>query len=241
MKHLTYTLAAVLLVTRPLMAYDGHNHGNTAFENQQTATVEFTLSPHQIKNLQLRSAPVQIYDFYQTIEIPVILDTMHNDKPLVHGFIYEGQDILKVKKGQNVTFILDAFPKQYFNGKIVRVDKMLDPQTRLYSVYADSQTALPQNSQGLKGSMTIKTTPLEKALGINAQAVQGGFGTYFVFIDHGDHFEKREVSIGHKNGNIIEISGVKEGEKIITRGAYQLRYAQGTPFKETDIALHGEN
>nr|QIM10336.1 hypothetical protein PlAlph_0900 [uncultured Alphaproteobacteria bacterium] len=232
MKNIALKTLAALSLIMPALAHEGHDHGNSAFESHQTAVKEFELTEAQIHNLQLQTAVVHPFEFYKTIKIPMIVDTMHNKHSLAHGFVYEGSKIMKIKKGQTVTFKLDIMPQKEFQGKIVSIEDMIDPQSRLYSVYAVTDDDFPQNSQGLKGDMTIRIKPIEKKLGIPAAALQGEFGDYFVFVKHGPHFERREVIIGHKTGDMVEVVGVKEGETVVTTGSYQLRYASGRPIEE---------
>ncbi len=213
-------------------AGDGHDHGNSAFENSGMPADEFELSSTQINNLKLSFEPAQVYTFYETVKAPMILDTMHDSRPLAHGFIYEGTDIMKVRTGQEVSFTLDALPDQTFRGRIVRAEEMLDPQTRLYSVYADIPAGVPQKGQGLKGEMEIKIMQEEQAIGVPETAVQGEFGEYYVFIRHGSHFERRPVVIGNKTAGMVKVIGVHEGEEVVTTGSYQLRYAQGKSVKD---------
>ena len=87
---------------------------------------------------------------------------------------------------------------------------------------------------------TVKITPEEKALGIPITAVQGEFGGYFVFVRHGQHFERREVFVGHKTGNMIEVDGVREGEEVVTLGSHQLRYAAVKPLAAHEHSVNEE-
>ncbi len=240
MKKIILGVLTCLCLSFSAQAGDGHDHGNSAFENQQLNVKEFELSATQIHNLQLQTAFVQPFVFYDTITVPMVVDTMHDAAPLIHGFIYEGQDIMKIRKGQSVAFTLDIMPNKEFQGKIVRLEDMIDPQSRLYSVYAATEEVFPRNSQGLKGEMTIKITPEEKALGIPITAVQGEFGGYFVFVRHGQHFERREVFVGHKTGNMIEVDGVREGEEVVTLGSHQLRYAAVKPLAAHEHSVNEE-
>lgn len=231
MRNIILGSFAVLFLITSALAHEGHDHGNSAFENRQPVAKEFELTETQIHNLRLQTAIVRPFEFYETIEIPMIIDTMHNKHSLAHGFVYEGGEIMKIKKGQKVTFKLDIMPEKEFQGSIVRIEDMIDPQSRLYSVYASTDKDFPQNCQGLKGNMTIRTTPVEMALGIPSAALQGEFGSYFVFVKHGRHFERREVFVGHRTGDMVEVVGVQEGETIVTFGSYQLRYATGRPLE----------
>ncbi len=240
MKNIVLGSFAALSLVTSAFAHEGHDHGNSAFENTQAVAREFELTTTQIQNLQLQTAVVRPFEFYETIEIPMIADIVHNAHPLAHGFVYEGGEIMKIKKGQKVTFKLDVMPEKEFQGKIVSLEEMIDPQSRLYSVYASTDEDFPQNSQGLKGNMSIKITPTETALGIPVTALQGEFGDYFVFVNHGRHFERREVVVGHRTGDMVEVSGLQEGETVVTVGSYQLRYVSGRPVEEHEHTLAEE-
>ena len=53
-------------------------------------------------------------------------------------------------------------------------------------------------------------------------------GQSFVFIfDGGESFVKRPVALGTEGADYYEIkSGLKEGERVVTEGIYQLRSTQ---------------
>ena len=55
-------------------------------------------------------------------------------------------------------------------------------------------------------------------------------GNFFVFVQlTPESFEKRLVTLGSTDGCYTEIlSGVKAGERVVTRGASMVRLAQGT-------------
>lgn len=55
-------------------------------------------------------------------------------------------------------------------------------------------------------------------------------GTYYVYVNSvGDFFEKREVKVGAYDGKRREILyGLSEGEKVVSKGAVQLKLAQAT-------------
>ena len=218
-----------------LYAGPGHDHGDSAFENNSGAWTEIELSEHQIKNLRMETALVRRHNFYETIKVPMMLNSVHGSRATAQGFLLEGSDILKVKTGLRVTIKLDILPNRTFVGRISYIDNMIDPRTRLYYIYATINTPVPPNGMGLKGEMVVQTTPLNSALGVPIEALQGEFGGYFVFVKCGNHFERRQVVIGHRMGDIVEIKeGLARDEEIVTTGAYQLRFATGTPIKNED-------
>lgn len=226
-----------MLLSATALAHEGHDHGNAAFENQGGLSNEFALTEHQIKNLRLATAKAKQYDFYETIAVPIIVSSINGNHSIAQGFILEGSEILKVKPGQAVIARVDAMPDKPLTGKITMIDNMIDPRTRLYSVIARIDTALPKNGQGLRGQMVVRTESFGKGIAVPPTAVQGEFGGFFVFVHHGDHFERRAVVVGGKTNELVAIiEGLTAGEEVVTTGAYQLRFAGGTAI---GAAAHG--
>lgn len=232
---------AAVLPVNISFAGPGHDHGNGAFEKKSANCPLFSLTKQQIKNLKLETVAAETMDFSEILSVPMMLNAMDDGKTFAQGFLLEGSEILKVKSGQKVTFRLDALPDRTLHGTIARIDGMIDPLTRLYSVYARIETPIPENGQGLKGEMSVQIAPAVKAVGIPVQAVQGEFGDFYVFLKEETHFEKRAVVTGLKSGNWMEIrEGIKPGDEIVTTGAYQLRYATGTPVTHDEDEDHND-
>jgi multidrug efflux pump subunit AcrA (membrane-fusion protein) len=54
-------------------------------------------------------------------------------------------------------------------------------------------------------------------------------GRFFVFVQHTPvMFEKRPVTLGTSDGKSVQLlSGVKAGERVVTKGAVSLKLSQG--------------
>ena len=232
MKKIILMCITAIFIGLLVYAGPGHDHGDGSFENNSGVWNEIELSEHQIKNLRMNTALVKHHNFYETIRVPMILNNVYGSQATAQGFLLEGSDIFKVKTGLRVTVKLDIMPDRILSGRISQIDGMIDPRTRLYSIYAAIQTPVPSNGLGLKGEMIVQTTPRNSALGVPIEALQGEFGGYFVFIKCGNRFERRQVVVGHRMGDIIEIKeGLERGEEVVTTGAYQLRFATGTTIE----------
>ena len=50
-------------------------------------------------------------------------------------------------------------------------------------------------------------------------------GNYYVYVQtSGEGFQKRELKIGVNDGISVQIlSGIKENERVVTKGAYQIK------------------
>jgi multidrug efflux pump subunit AcrA (membrane-fusion protein) len=50
-------------------------------------------------------------------------------------------------------------------------------------------------------------------------------GSYFCYVQtEGESFQKRELRIGGNDGQYVQVlSGVAEGERVVTKGAYNIK------------------
>ena len=129
-------------------------------------------------------------------------------------------DVSKVKVGDSVLIILDAFPRDEFLGEIIYIDSA---ETIIDGVvYYKVKSTINTNDTNVKSGMTadivIITDTKEDVLIIPRRAVIEKDGKNMVRIPVNADFEEIEVSTGlvGSDGNIEIISGLKEGDKVIT-------------------------
>ncbi|MFO7614699.1 MAG: efflux transporter periplasmic adaptor subunit, partial [Bacteroidales bacterium] len=77
----------------------------------------------------------------------------------------------------------------------------------------------------------------EQALVVPLSSLIEEQGQYFVFVQTGgESFVKRQVELANNDGVLTEItSGLSVGERIVTKGAYQIKLAA----MSGDLPLHG--
>lgn len=70
-------------------------------------------------------------------------------------------------------------------------------------------------------------SPVTNALTLPLSAITEQQGIHYVFVQlSDDHYERREVKLGPDDGQRIRIlSGIREGEKVVTRGAVNVKLA----------------
>ena len=120
-----------------------------------------------------------------------------------------------VKTGQEVTVTVEAYPGRSFSGKISRINPSVDQQTRAFEVEAlvDNHEALLKPGFFVKA--TIPSSSVFEALFLPQDALLYVYGVYKVFIVDGNKVKEREVKIGERSGDEIEIvGGLAEGERI---------------------------
>jgi len=103
---------------------------------------------------------------------------------------------------------------------------IVDPSSRLATWIVD-----PGSAEGLHvGSsivLLVRTGAPRMTLTVPREAVVDINTRPFVFVQvDGEHFEKRAVTLGDADGAFIEITkGIAKGERIVTRGGYDIHLA----------------
>jgi cobalt-zinc-cadmium efflux system membrane fusion protein len=73
----------------------------------------------------------------------------------------------------------------------------------------------------------LKTNRLPDALVIPVSALIEEQGVFYAYVQTGgESFEKRELTLGESDGSFVQIlKGIEEGERVVTKGAYQIKLA----------------
>jgi HlyD family secretion protein len=117
--------------------------------------------------------------------------------------------------GEPVTLYVDAYPGQAIAGKVSRISPAVNTQTRAFPF-----EALVPNGQGLLKPGTfarvhIESGKVDQVMTLSYGAIQYRYGVNRVFVVQGDHLGARELKVGDRLGDRIEVvSGVKAGETI---------------------------
>lgn len=117
------------------------------------------------------------------------------------------------------------------NGKIISYGKSATANSPFIPVTFEIdniQTSSGQASNLIPGSVVevyLKSNPIPNALTIPVSSLIEEQGNFFVYVQtEGESFQKREVKLGASDGiNIQLLSGVSEGERVVTKGAYQIK------------------
>jgi membrane fusion protein, multidrug efflux system len=137
-------------------------------------------------------------------------------------------DASRVRVGQPVTFTLDAFPGQNYQGRVARIDPIADPGTRQVNVYVElaNPTGRIIGGQFARGRITMAAT---RSIVIPASAVQGagtdGSGAH-VFVIRQGRINRRPVTLGARDeatGAVAVLTGLNEGEQVVANPTTDLR------------------
>lgn len=154
----------------------------------------------------------------------------------VQGDVYE-KDIAAIRQGQQVNVTVNAYPGETFTGRITYLSDALDPQTRTAKVRCEVANPKGLLKQEMFAAIQIPTGVQRETLMIPAAAVQQIDNESVVFVQVDEtKFEKREVGLGVQSNGWVEVrEGLKEGEKVVTAGAFMLKsHLKKEEFGEAD-------
>ena len=132
------------------------------------------------------------------------------------------QQVAFVQKDQDVTIEVPALNKK-IQGKIVYEGDIVNPETRTVMVRTEIDNADLKLKPDMLISMFIQSKKVSK-LAIPASAVVRENDRNYIFVKNNPNtFRLREIELGHKDGQLINIlSGVSIGETIVSDGAFHL-------------------
>jgi len=112
------------------------------------------------------------------------------------------------------------------HGKLVSYGKTADN----YTFYTPVFFEFDNRGEIVPGSFTevfLKLSPRQDVLVIPITALTDEAGLKYVYVqEDGEHFEKRSVKTGEDDGrNIVILEGLVDGERIVSRGAIQVKMA----------------
>jgi len=145
--------------------------------------------------------------------------------------------IARVKTGQPVTALLDAYPDWQIPAKVRTVIPTADRQKATVKVRATFDRLDPRilPDMGVKvtflGEERSPPATAGRVLVARAALVEEG-GTTAVFVHREGRVERRAVRLGQARGNEQEVlAGLSNGDQVVTTGAKQLRDGQSVRVK----------
>jgi cobalt-zinc-cadmium efflux system membrane fusion protein len=122
-------------------------------------------------------------------------------------------------------------------GRLVFTGLQVDTATRTVPLIFETKNAQGTLRVGQMLNLYIETQHTEDGVAIPDSAIveEGGQPVAFVQVS-GETFQKRELTLGIRDGNWVQVlSGVTEGERVVTKGAMAIRLASASSV----IPAHG--
>lgn len=134
------------------------------------------------------------------------------------------KDLRRVTEGKPATVAVDAFPGETFTGRIARVAPVLDPTTRTAQIEVEIPNPGYRMKPGMYARVSVTTEARPNAVVVPRNAVINLDGKRGVFVATDQVASFRPLEFGIEDARHLEIlSGISEGEKVVTTGAAALR------------------
>src|SRR5256886_13707322 len=133
------------------------------------------------------------------------------------------KDLPRVRVGQPVKLTVTSFPGSTFSGKVIFINSVVDPDSRTVKVRTEVANSDGRLKPDMFANVEIITDVNSTAISVLQSAVLDEGGKHIVFVAEGNTYKPRQVQIGIKNGDRVEIiDGLKSGNKIVVKGNYLL-------------------
>jgi multidrug efflux pump subunit AcrA (membrane-fusion protein) len=163
-----------------------------------------------------------------------LLSIVNLSTVLLEAQVFE-RDLPVVRESTRASFTASSLSGEVYtigtpdgDGRLVSIGQTIDPQTRTVPVIYEVKNPLNRLRDGNFVEITIDTSGETKVIAVPKNAVVNEQGQTFVFVfTGGETFERRAVALGAEGADFYEVkTGLKEGDRVVTEGIYQLRATQ---------------
>jgi RND family efflux transporter MFP subunit len=167
----------------------------------------------------------------QSVDLNTMVAEIIDPKRLVVTVNVPAEEAVQLGTGQTAEVFMDNAKKPVTTGRVSFVSPSVDQKTNAVLV----RLTLPEDSQLRSGQFVrtrIVTQELTDRLVVPRDSVVKADDEEVIYVVEGDKAVQTPVKTGLRDGNLVEVTadGLKEGDTIVTVGAY------GLP-KETKIKI----
>jgi RND family efflux transporter MFP subunit len=120
-----------------------------------------------------------------------------------------------IKTGETVQLQVDAYQGRTFNGRVSRISPAVNSSTRAFPFEALVPNPDAALKPGTFARVHIESSKIDSVLTLPYSALQYRYGVNRVFVVDGDKLALRELRVGERIGDRIEIlGGVQAGERV---------------------------
>lgn len=142
-----------------------------------------------------------------------------------------------VGRSSGASFTIEGSPRRYSSSRTVSIGNLIDSTSRTVQALYEVNNADASVRIGSNARVSVRTGQRSSGVMIPTSAVLDEDGRSIVYVQpEGETFEKREVRLGGTEGGmVLVLDGVKDGERVVTGAAYQVRLAS----LSTAVPAHG--
>lgn len=139
--------------------------------------------------------------------------------------------IARVKKATGAAFKAEGYEREFnldqLNGRLISIGSIVDEKSRTVPVIFELDNPDNELKIGMFGEVAVQTGEAAETLAIPTSAIFDDSGTPVAYVHvEGEAFAKRVLQTGISDRGFTQIlSGIAEGERVVTTGGYQVRLA----------------
>ncbi|MFM1911043.1 MAG: hypothetical protein RJB18_434 [Pseudomonadota bacterium] len=128
-----------------------------------------------------------------------------------------------IEKGQEVDILIPSINEKPIKGKLVYVSDIVNPETRTVMVRSELSNTSREIKPDMLVSMLVQSKPISKVSVPVKSIIRENDKNYLFVQISTNKYRLREVDVGDEfNGMVAIVSGVEEGETIVSDGAFHL-------------------
>jgi len=182
---------------------------------------------------------IRAVDIGQYLSAGTTIVTLQELDPIYLDFYLPQQSLAQIKTGQTVTVRVDTYPGQSFTGEISAINPKVDTNSRNVQVRATLKNPDHKLLPGMFATVDIATSAPQRYVTLPQTAIAyNPYGSTVYLVDDKGKDAKGQpqlvarqtfVTTGATRGDQVAVlSGVKEGETVVTAG--QIKLHNGTPL-----------
>lgn len=128
-----------------------------------------------------------------------------------------------IETGREIGVRVDAYPGQVTRGRLVRISPSVNLKSRAFAIEGEVPNPEGRLKPGTFARVQITTDHVDRAVTVPAAAVQSRYGTSRVFVLAGSQLTGREVVLGDRIDDRVEVTqGLQAGTPIVAGDVEQL-------------------
>jgi membrane fusion protein, heavy metal efflux system len=208
-------------------AFENAQTGFNTIANNYSASGQSVRSPINgfVKNIMVNDG--------QFVEAGTPLAVVSQNKKLILQANVSQKYFSKLPTITSANFIPigteQVFDTKTLNGKIVSYGKSTSANSAFLPITFEINN-IGNLIAGSVAEVFLKSSTIPNALTIPVSVLMEEQGNFYVYVQSGgESFQKREIKIGASDGeNVQVLSGVSEGERVVTKGAYQIKLSSAS-------------
>lgn len=201
---------------------------NAKYEYQAQKSA-YELAMLQIKHSKIK-APISGVISDRMIKVGNMINTdqevfkITDFDPLLAVLNVPEHEMSKIQKGQRTLIEVDAVEGKVFEGRVLRMSPIVNPETGTFEVTVSIQDESRKLKPGMFSRVRIVYDTHPNALMIPKNAIMSEDGISSVYVINNSMAYRRPVNTGYINGNDIEIlDGLSPADTVVTVGQSSLQ------------------